>query len=188
MRKHKQNQHTGDVARSNMNTADSSVPNIDAKLKNHKTGDMKTADKCQLCKKKFADSTFKYHRPFKCKKCEKKSDKCHLYKHLKEHQANCCLDTKQNYNLRRHEDNALTNLRRHEILDWFRGDTGNSEEKDHMERVIDAINLDNEDHMETKQELNQIKLQQNKTGARLPENMTRWRPNTWHLATYFQIN
>ena len=182
MRKHKQNRHTGDVARSNMNTADSSVPDIDAKLKNHKTGDMETADKCQLCKKKFADSTFKYHRPFKCKKCEKKSDKSHLCKHLKEHQANCCLDTKQNYNLRRHEDNALTNLRRHEILDWFRGDTGNSEEKDHMERVIDAINLDNEeskekktedDHMETKNELNQIKLQQDKTGARLPENMTR---------------
>ena len=49
-----------------------------------------------------------------------------------------------------------------------------------MERVIDAINLDNEeykekktedDHMETKHELNQIKLQQDKTGARLPENI-----------------
>ena len=63
-----------------------------------------------------------------------------------------------------------------------------------MERVIDAINLDNEeskekktedDHMETKHELNQIKLQQDKT-RRLPGNMknTRWRPinATWHLA------
>ena len=65
MRKHKQNHHTGDVARSNMNTADSSVPDIDAKLKNHKNDDMETADKCQSCKKKFADNTLKYHRPFK---------------------------------------------------------------------------------------------------------------------------
>ena len=174
MRKHKQNHHTGDVARSNMNTADSSVPDIDAKLKNHKTGDMETADKYQLCKTKFADGTFKYHRPFKCKKCEKKSDKSHLCKHLKD---------------------VLTNLRRHEILDWFRGDTGNSEEKDHMERIIDAINLDNEesketktedDHMETKTVLNQIKLQQDKTRRTTAweyEN-TRWRPinATWHLA------
>ena len=57
MRKHK---HTGDVARSNMNTAD-----IDAKLKNHKIGDMETADKCQLCKKKLADGTFKYKKMLK---------------------------------------------------------------------------------------------------------------------------
>ena len=78
MRKHKQNHHTGDVARSNMNTADSSVPDIDAKLKNHKTGDMETADKCQLCKKKFADSTFKYQRPFKCKKCKLEPENDHI--------------------------------------------------------------------------------------------------------------
>ena len=64
-----------------------------------------------------------------------------------------------------------------------------------MERVIDAINLDNEeskekktedDHMETKHELNQIKLQQDKTRRTTAweyEN-TRWRPinATWHLA------
>ena len=59
-----------------------------------------------------------------------------------------------------------------------------------MERVIDAINLDNEeskekktedDHMETKHELNQIKLQQDKTGARLPENIQDGGqlPGTW---------
>ena len=55
MRKHEQNYHTKRV-----------TPDIDAKLKNHKTGDIETADKCQLCEKNLADKdilddTFKCH-------------------------------------------------------------------------------------------------------------------------------
>ena len=53
MRKHKQNHHTGYAARSNM-----------------KNDDVETANRRQSCKKKFADNTLKYHRPFKCKKCK----------------------------------------------------------------------------------------------------------------------
>ena len=178
---HEQNYHTKRVA-----------PDIDAKLKNHKTGDMETADKCQLCEKNFADKdilddTFKSHIQKKIRKHykHKKKYKNPYYLNNSEFLGPSSVDLLNQHTIgeedlhtpRGYEDDVLMEALADHLVEIVTEtdnlDTEDSEEKkiedDHMENTIKSRghNTGRGEH-----ELNQIKLQQDKTR----------RMTTWHLA------